>query len=310
MIFGDYTLHFEFQEQALLPPFKGSTIRGAFGWALRRVVCALKTTRCDDCILRDRCVYATVFEAPAERDGGGPPSPPHPFVIEPPLSTQTEFSPGDELTFKLLLFGWANERLPYMVYAFEQLGENGFGRRFEGRRATSVLKYVTSGDDFLYESLDGTLVRGAPRELNLEPRDQSAPPVTRVTVKLETPLRIKHKNWLQAELPFHVLARGAMRRIAALNTYYGAGEPPLDYKGLAARAMNVKAANSRLRWLDIRRYSNRQAGEMYLGGMTGEITYEGGLGEFLPLLRYCEKVHLGKATTFGLGKIAVTAEGT
>ena len=41
---------------------------------------------------------------------------------------------------------------------------------------------------------------------------------------------------------------------------------------------------------------------MLMGGMVGFITYEGELAEFLPLVEFCEKVHLGKQTTFGLGK--------
>jgi CRISPR/Cas system endoribonuclease Cas6 (RAMP superfamily) len=45
-----------------------------------------------------------------------------------------------------------------------------------------------------------------------------------------------------------------------------------------------------------------------MGGMIGEVIYRGHLSEFLPLLRLSEKIHLGKATTFGLGKIRVTDE--
>jgi CRISPR/Cas system endoribonuclease Cas6 (RAMP superfamily) len=41
---------------------------------------------------------------------------------------------------------------------------------------------------------------------------------------------------------------------------------------------------------------------MLLGGMIGRVTYAGDLTEFVPLLKFAEKVHLGKATTFGLGK--------
>jgi len=39
--------------------------------------------------------------------------------------------------------------------------------------------------------------------------------------------------------------------------------------------------------------------------MIGDVTYRGQLQEFMPLLRYCEIVHVGKATAFGLGKIRV-----
>ena len=42
-----------------------------------------------------------------------------------------------------------------------------------------------------------------------------------------------------------------------------------------------------------------------MGGMQGSVTYEGELTEFLPLLRFCEAVNLGKQTAFGLGRIEV-----
>ena len=43
-----------------------------------------------------------------------------------------------------------------------------------------------------------------------------------------------------------------------------------------------------------------------VGVMVGETTYQGNIPEFMPLLSCGEKVHLGKATTFGLGKIKIS----
>ena len=48
---------------------------------------------------------------------------------------------------------------------------------------------------------------------------------------------------------------------------------------------------------------------MLMGGMVGNVTYSGDLAEFLPLIRFCEKTHLGKQTSFGLGKIEITGIG-
>ncbi len=45
---------------------------------------------------------------------------------------------------------------------------------------------------------------------------------------------------------------------------------------------------------------------MKFGGIVGKAIYKGDLTPFYPLLKYCEEVHLGKQTAFGLGKIAVT----
>ena len=44
---------------------------------------------------------------------------------------------------------------------------------------------------------------------------------------------------------------------------------------------------------------------MNMGGITGAVTYEGELGEFMSLLDLAAEVHLGKQTTFGLGKVRV-----
>lgn len=45
---------------------------------------------------------------------------------------------------------------------------------------------------------------------------------------------------------------------------------------------------------------------MMIGGIRGEISYRGEeIAEFIPLLSYCQQTHLGKQTSFGLGRIAV-----
>ena len=45
---------------------------------------------------------------------------------------------------------------------------------------------------------------------------------------------------------------------------------------------------------------------MLMGGIVGTVSYTGDLAEFLPLLRLCETFHLGKQTTFGLGKLTIS----
>jgi hypothetical protein len=305
--FGKFKFQITLETDAILPPFKGSTFRGVFGTALKKTVCALKSQTCETCLLRDRCVYTLVFEIPPDREPEGAPSPPHPFIIEPPLTTKTHFTAGDSLDFNLLLFGRANDYLPYFVYAVEQMGRTGIGQRVNGHRAVFQLTSVSAGEQVVYEAEDRKLLAVSPSDLSWERFAAEHPPFQcrEIYVRLETPLRLKFENRLQAELPFHVLVRALLRRVALLNRHFGNGEPDLDYKGLVAKAQQkIPTKESRLRWFDWKRYSNRQEQAMLMGGMTGEISYQGDLEEFIPLIKFGELVHVGKATAFGLGKFS------
>ncbi len=351
MRFGSYCFSARFLDEARLPEYKGSTFRGVFGHALRAVVCALRRRTCTDCLLASRCLYPFVFEISpwddrddpgGEGEGMGNPrrrlaARPHPYVIEAPAGDRIHYRVGEEFNFNLLLFGQANDNLPYFIYAFNEVGKSGIGSRIGGQRARFSLVSVTATEHILYDGKDNRMFAGdvtvdlsqllrplldaapiAPGEpADGEAESVAATPVTaagfrettdKVELELLTPLRLKYGNHLGASLPFHVLIRAALRRVAALCRYHGDGEPALDYRGLTARAQAVATDDTGLRWFDWERYSSRQDQKMLMGGLVGRVRYTGNIGEFLPLLQFCEKVHLGKQTTFGLGQFRLNNE--
>ena len=79
-----YRFYFATDSAVRLPSFPGSAWRGAFGYALKKTVCIVRNTPCNQCMLKNACVYSTVFETP-------PPAntekmrkytaAPHPFVL-------------------------------------------------------------------------------------------------------------------------------------------------------------------------------------------------------------------------------------
>jgi len=296
MLYGKYQFLCRFENEATLPYYKGSTFRGVFGRALKKVVCALKRQECSQCLLRDRCLYVLVFETPL--------SAPHPFVIEPPLTPETQFPEGAAFDFNLLLFGQTNNNLPYFIYAFDQMGRIGIGKRIDGKRGQFVLKKVNMEGRTIYSENDEKLLMDeSPEDLILSTTNEIRNGDFQLKVIIETPLRLKFENRLKADLPFHVLVRAMLRRISSLMNCYGNGEPPLDYRGFVKRAESIRIVEDNLNWFDWRRYSLRQDKSMLMGGMVGSVIYEGRIGEYLPLLEFCSKVHLGKQTSFGLGKI-------
>jgi hypothetical protein len=66
----------------------------------------------------------------------------------------------------------------------------------------------------------------------------------------------------------------------------------------------VKINKNTLAWEDWQRFSLRKEQAMLMGGLKGSITYSGNLSEYLPLIEFCEKVHLGNRP---LSDLAVSA---
>ena len=97
-----------------------------------------------------------------------------------------------------------------------------------------------------------------------------------------------------------------LRRVLEISFFY-LPEAQLDWEfhDLLVKASDIEITGKNLHWQDRSRYSNRQDTAMQLGGFVGEIVLEGDLAPFSHLLRICEVIHVGKGTTFGLGKIKV-----
>ncbi|MFK5926411.1 MAG: CRISPR system precrRNA processing endoribonuclease RAMP protein Cas6 [Desulfuromusa sp.] len=228
---------------------------------------------------------------------------PRPYIIQPPLETKCHYKKGDNFDFNLILLGETNEYLPYFIYAFESMGKTGLGKKIDGHRATYILESVELQGQTIYSSTDQQLADGE-WGCNLQLSDPLPDQVDgKLLLTIKTPLRLKFDNHLQAKLPFSLLVRAMLRRISSLFETYGEGEPPLDYRGLVERAKKIEICHDNLQWFDWQRYSNRQEAKMLMGGMVGSITYQGKIGEYLPLLELCRDLHLGKQTAFGLGKI-------
>ena len=66
--FSKYIFSITPKTTLFLPSYHGSPLRGGFGHAFRRIICAFKGRECTDCLLRQQCVYAYVFETPIPAD--------------------------------------------------------------------------------------------------------------------------------------------------------------------------------------------------------------------------------------------------
>jgi len=61
-----FEFRLEVQTELSFPNFPGIALRGGFGHALRKMVCAVRTENiaCRDCSLAGACPYSVLFESP------------------------------------------------------------------------------------------------------------------------------------------------------------------------------------------------------------------------------------------------------
>jgi len=290
-----------------MPSFWGSALRGGLGKWLRKTSCVLRSRQCDGCGIRASCAYGFMFETErtSAAHSGRINARPHPIVLEPPVPAPHKTEEGDEFSFVLILLDGANEFLPHLLYSMVKLGqEDGIGARARQGHGRFSIRAITCQDEVIF-SQDGQELKKSNVLKSLELKNNTGNSPGRIEVEFETPFRVKYKGRFSREIPFHLLVRSALRRISSLEEAYGAGEPDLDYPGLVAKSEAIETVKEELSWKEVPRFSSRQKRKMMIGGPVGKVRYQGELGQFLPLLRYCETVHLGKQTFFGLGKIKV-----
>jgi len=319
--------YFQFHLKAIdclnLPEYKGSTFRGGFGHAFKKVVCALRNKECPDCLLKEKCIYSYIFETPPPADSRMMrkyPSAPHPFVLCPPLEDDRIYEPGEELQFQLTLIGKAIDYLPYFIYTFEELGKMGIGKG-RGKFALQEVRAIPMTENFrgknerhdrkgakgekIYSADDKILHNIGGEFFEFSNADPLPLALSALLLVFLTPTRLRFEGELTSDLKFHILFRNLLRRISLLSYFHCGRELDVDFRSLIKESEKIQTSKSQLRWYDWERYSARQDTKMKLGGFIGEITF---LGDFAPFWQYLvlgEFIHVGKGSSFGLGKYEI-----
>ena len=303
MKYAKFEINTQFHQETPLPYFKGSMLRGAMGHALKATICAVRVKVCETCILRPTCLYARIFEVkPDHEKQTGQANFPHPYVLE-CLEEKTVYPQATPFTFSLILFGGMVQYLPYFVYAFEQMGAQGIGRKIEGKRPTFTLNNVCYEQQVIYSQDEPKLPETLPCEQFSSFTLQDNPAISAIRVQFETPLRVKNEGHYARTLDFMILVRTLLRRIKHLWQEFSENPLDIDEKALLEHAQTIETCNPQLHWEEQNRYSNRQQSQQSLGGLKGSIEFRGNLAPFVPLLDIAQIVHIGKATSFGLGKL-------
>jgi len=301
--FIDQRIHFTAQKPIIFPSFPGAAFRSAFGAALRRTCCTMKDQICKACMLNTSCVYAMIFETQAvhvQAPGYQLNDFPRPFVMTPQFPCASRLEEQDSFYCDLILVGHAVSYLPYFIYAFETIGKSGIGKN-RGKFCISHMVDQTN-ESIIFDGPSRQFM-GTPQQLNMHDRKVNNPG-NALTLTFLTPTRIKNQNKLTQTLTFELLIKNLLRRIKLLAQINSIEWTP-DYSTTLDQAKQIQIQNSCLYWYDWQRYSVRQRRSMKLGGFMGDISFEGDLSSFLPLIEIGQYMHVGKACTFGLGKYMI-----
>lgn len=282
----------------------GNVFRGAFGTVFRRIACMPACADARSCAQRAACPYARMFEPVLAAGPSGLADPPRPFVFRAAHLDGKLIAPGEQFSVDVHVFDLKEPALAYFALTFAQLAREGLGSRRTKVQLESVTGIDLNGGTAatLFEGAEFTL-RTPPEPLSLS-LDAPADKITRVIVRFVTPTELKPEEAV-ARPDFGVLFARVRDRISTLAALYGDGPLELDFRGMSQRAQQVRLIRAELERADVLRRSSR-TGEVHgVGGVVGEIEYEGELSEFVPFLRAGYWTGVGRHTVWGNGVIVI-----
>jgi hypothetical protein len=250
--------------------FIGSTIRGAIGWQLKRVVCINPTMNCDGCFAKDNCLFYDMYEKDNPK-----------YRLDINLENRVEFD--------IYLFEELKEKFPYLIAViYKVLKEKGITR--ENLKASYL--EIKLNNEIVY---DGEFRENKNNFLTFIPSGYSR----EIHLSIKTPIRIKENNKLVKDnIKLETILRSIWHRYSKLKNKNITKLPFIpSYK--------IKGKN--LSFIDFSRISNRQKTKMNFGGIIGFIDLEVDENSY-KLLKLGEIIGVGKQVTFGLGNIKVYDE--
>lgn len=268
-------------ENAELPAFLGSTIRGAIGQAL----------------YSDTAAFTYLYNNHTlDRSGKDVLNP---YIIVPPLNDKTSYQIGEELNIDLILLGNAVQYAPSLIHALQSVQKLQLG----ALRYYFELKKITHGLNQRIIWQDGHLNKIALQSIILP--YQTLSDVKQIIISLRTPLRIRRSGALLEAVDFLTIIRNIINRMEAIAKRYGGWVDKLEAERVLILASEVSIIQNQLEMKNIKRYSNRLGEKMDFSGLLGNVQFEGNLTPFVPWLYAAQILHIGRNTTFGMGKIEV-----
>ncbi len=209
---------------------------------------------------------------------------------------------GKKFSFHMVIFGRALKQFSLIVSAWRRALVHGLGGEQASARLVTVSQIEGGHQEYVWNEAN-------PQQIL--PHDQSIqlkmpPGKNEMTLRFETPLRLQHKGKVlgSRQITTADLIAGCLRRVRSVSLNDDEQHILWDDKDLIEKA-GILSGEHKLRYVKWSRYSSRQRQKMDLPGLVGDWHIRGELQPFLMALYICELFHVGKNTSFGLGKYTI-----
>lgn len=303
-----YCFTFRITKALRLPDYAGSALRGAFGHALMQLSGISKEDILRKAPFFLQSPYAHIFEpqsAPAENILlKGMQNLPVPYVIEPPLVAAKTWQPGELLHFELVLSEPALAYLSTIILAWRRAFLRGIGKGDGTAELVKVELLPPVAEPCCIYNQYSPQISHHSTHLVMPVYSQPQS----VYLHLQTPLQLQQKGVILGvrDINASIFLRHLIRRVTTLLQPYSSLYWPLE----KIRAMNALADlvqdEHQLTWQEWERYSSRQKKVMKLNGLIGYWYLKDVAAELLPFIYLGQWLHVGKETSFGLGKYVWT----
>lgn len=284
-------------ETCTLHANKASAIRGGIGEMLLRSNC-VRDRQCEVCDFSSECIvqrmmYSQFDNKPEFMSSGDSVG----YVVE-CENYQKEFRAGDEIEFRLLLFGKTIVYFNQYMQALYALGQYGIGKNHVHFSITEVTnsfsRPILQGNNiymqyYEIETVEDYIVRR---------KNQLARDGFHNKLIFKTPLSQKYQGEFLQQFDIQAIVKSIQRRVYMLEAFEG-HDVQKWYQSDYDLPILIHQTT---RPISVKRFSNRKESAMYLKGIVGEIDLADISDEMLELLLAGELIHIGKNTSFGFGR--------
>lgn len=102
-------------------------------------------------------------------------------------------------------------------------------------------------------------------------------------------------------ISFDYILRASMRRTSSVLNFYGI-ECMADYTELLRASQSVLLTSADIHLVFNNRFSNRTKLNMSIKGYIGTLSFDGDITQFMPFLKFCQLVGIGKLCVMGFGQ--------